>query len=271
MSIKGQPLRRGAACEGEPRQPLRRCGASSPLRTETPLRDVPVLRMAFFPKRAYDALFSKTLMLQVRCAHPTGTGEPGQPLSPLRRTAPPFAPKRPFGTFRCCAWLILRKEHTMLFSPKRTCFRFAARTLRVQGSRRATPQALRASSPYTGEPGQPLRRCAPAPLTQGSQGNPSVCLRQPAPPFAPKRPFGTFRCCAWLFSEKSILCSFRKKAHASGSLREPYGYRGAKATLRAALLREKRPRRRLLRGRWKRGIGIFTASGGCRPVRCGRH
>ena len=35
------------------------------------------------------------------------------------------------------------KEYTVLFAPKRSTFRFAARTLRVQGSRRATPQALR--------------------------------------------------------------------------------------------------------------------------------
>ena len=56
--------------------PSVRCADTSPLRTETPLRDVPVLRMAFFPKRAYDALFSKTHMLQVRCAHPTGVFAP---------------------------------------------------------------------------------------------------------------------------------------------------------------------------------------------------
>ena len=56
--------------------PSVRCADSSPLRTETTLRDVPVLRMAFFPKRAYDALFSKTHMLQVRCAHPTGVFAP---------------------------------------------------------------------------------------------------------------------------------------------------------------------------------------------------
>ena len=37
-------------------------------------------------------------MLQVRCAHPTGA----------------FAPKRPFGTFRCFAWLIKTREHTVL-------------------------------------------------------------------------------------------------------------------------------------------------------------
>ena len=176
--------------------------------------------MAYFPKRAYYALFSKTRMLQVRCAHPTGN----------------FAPKRPFGTFRCCGRLIFRKEYTVLFAPKRSTFRFAARTLRVQGS----------------------------------QGNPSVRCGGQLPPSHRPSSLSCAGVAHGLFYEKSILCSFLQNAHASGSLREPYGYRGAKATHRAALLREKRPRSRLLRGRWKREIGIFTASGGCRPVRCGR-
>ena len=94
-------------------------------------------------------------MLQVRCAHPTGTGEPGQP---LRRCAPapPFAPTQLFELRRCCAWLIKIREHTVLSYLKRTCFRFAALSLRVQGSRRATPQsAAAASSPLRTE--TPLR------------------------------------------------------------------------------------------------------------------
>ena len=91
------------------------------LRTETTLRDIPVLRMAYFPIphrptfgapvfrsaysasrnarasaafaasiRPYHGLFYKTFDLQVRCANPTGN----------------FAPKRPFGTFRCSVRLI---------------------------------------------------------------------------------------------------------------------------------------------------------------------
>ena len=245
--------------------------------------------------KPYHALFSKTHMLQVRCAHPTGTGESKGNPSGAAVPAPPFAPKRPFGTFRCCAWLFFRKEHTMLFSPKRTCFRFAARTLRVQGS----------------------------------QGNPSVRCGGQLPPSHRPSSLSCAGVAHGFFSEKSILCSFLQNAHASGSLRSPCGYRGARATPQAlrrtappfaptqlfelrqccawlikirehtvlsylkrtcfrfavrtlrvqgsqgnpsgvAVLTEKRPRRRLLRGRWKRGIGIFTASGGCRPVRCGR-
>ena len=60
------------------------------LRTEMPLRDIPVLRMAYFLQTAHCAVCRKTHMLQVRCAHPTGI----------------FAPQHPFGMSRCCAWLI---------------------------------------------------------------------------------------------------------------------------------------------------------------------
>ena len=128
--------------------------------------------MLFSPKRTCFRFAARTLRVQGSQGNPSGAAVP----------APPFAPKRPFGTFRCCAWLFFRKEHMMLFSPKRSCFRFAALTLRVQGSQgnpsgaarqlplhrgakvtpqarsglrrgaRETLQALRASSPYTGEP-----------------------------------------------------------------------------------------------------------------------
>ena len=77
--------------------------------------------MAYFFETAHSAVSKKTHMLQVRCANPTGN----------------FAPKRPFGTFRCCGRLICRKGHTMAFSTKRTTFRFAARTLRVTSHRNA--------------------------------------------------------------------------------------------------------------------------------------
>ena len=68
--------------------------ASSPLRTETAFQAVPVFRMAYFLQTAHCAVCRKTLMLQVRCAHPTGN----------------FAPKRPFGTFRCYGRLISTKS-----------------------------------------------------------------------------------------------------------------------------------------------------------------
>ena len=175
-------------------------------------------------------------MLQVRCAHPTGTGEPGQP---LRRCAPapPFAPTQLFELRRCCAWLIKIREHIVLSYLKRTCFRFAALTLRVQGSRRATPQsAAAASSPLRTE--TPLRD---VPVLRSAYFHKEYTVL-----FAPK-------CSTFRFAALTL--------RVQGSQGSPSG---------VAVLTEKRPRRRLLRGRWRRGIGIFTASGGCRPVRCGR-
>ena len=102
---------------GEPLRLLRRPAPA--LRTETPLRDIPVFRSAYFPKKLF-SFFSKTLDLQVRCANPTGN----------------FAPKRPFETFRCFGRLIFRKSSSA-FSPKRSTSRFAARTLRVSSHRNA--------------------------------------------------------------------------------------------------------------------------------------
>ena len=89
---------------------------AAPLRTVTPLRDIPVLRMAYFLQTAHCAVCRKTHMLQVRCAQPTGV----------------FAPEHPFGMFRCFAWLIKIREHTVLSYLKRSCFRFAALTLRLR-------------------------------------------------------------------------------------------------------------------------------------------
>ena len=140
----------------------------APLRTEMPLRDIPVLRMAYFTIKPHRGLISKTLMLQVRCANPTGN----------------FAPKRPFGTFWCFGRLIFRKSSSA-FSPKRSTSRFAALTLRVTSHRNAPsghsgvtvglfPQrvhstlcskntrpsgSLRSPCGYRGAEGQPLRRC----------------------------------------------------------------------------------------------------------------
>ena len=64
-------LRREWALRRLPRwgRGVRRRTAS--LRTEMPLRDIPVLRMAYFLQTAHCAVCRKTHMLQVRCAHPT--------------------------------------------------------------------------------------------------------------------------------------------------------------------------------------------------------
>ena len=59
------------------------------LRTEMPLRDIPVLRMAYFLQTAHCAVCRKTHMLQVRCAHPT----------PSHRNAPSGHSGVPVGLF----------------------------------------------------------------------------------------------------------------------------------------------------------------------------
>ena len=72
-----------------------RGGASLPfLRTEMPLRDIPVFRMAYFTIKPYYGLISKTLMLQVRSAHPpmphrnVFSKHPGVPLGLFSDSAP---------------------------------------------------------------------------------------------------------------------------------------------------------------------------------------
>ena len=65
---------------------------AAPLRTETAFQAVPVFRMAYSLQTAHCAVCRETLMLQVRCAHPTGN----------------LAPTQLFELRRCCAWLILR-------------------------------------------------------------------------------------------------------------------------------------------------------------------
>ena len=97
----------------------------------------------------------------VRCGGqlPLRRGAGATPQSRCGVTAPFFAPKRPFGTFRCFAWLIRIKEHTVLFYAKRS--RFSRGAACARGSRRKPSVTLRRdSSPYTGEPEQPLSHAA---------------------------------------------------------------------------------------------------------------
>ena len=178
--------------------------------------------VGLFPQRVRSTLCSKTLDLQVRCARPAGTGEPwnlpdkrwngegGQPLSLARRqTAPPFAPKRLFGTFRCCAWLIPYRQRTALSVGKRSCSRFAALTLRVSSHRNdpsghsGVPHGLFSDSAPT------HLRCAGVPL--GLFGKPK------------RSSFSRIR-----GLHQAILWPLLQNAHASGSLRSPCGDRGAK-------------------------------------------
>ena len=104
-----------------------------------------------------------------------------------------FAPTQLFEPCRCCAWLIFRKEHTVLFTPKRTCFsRFATYEEGSQGSYRRVAVFFKQWSPYTGErqPLSLLRQTAP--LTQGSQrSNRGVIMvfQRTAPFMRERQPF----------------------------------------------------------------------------------
>ena len=71
-------------------------------------------------------------------------------LSGSLRSPSVYAPKCSFGTFRCSAWLIGIREHTVLSDPKRSCSRFAARTLRccTEPAFQAVPVFRMAYFPY---------------------------------------------------------------------------------------------------------------------------
>ena len=171
MSIKGQFLRRGAACEGEPKgNPSGAARQLPPSHRPSSLSCAGVAH-GLFSEKSIPCSFLQN-------AHASGSlrepyGYRGAEGKPLRRCAPapPFAPKRPFGTFRCCAWLILR---------------------------------FRTDPPS-------VRRCSARLIRQAEtlELQPLRGLHQ------------------------AILCSFLQNAHASGSLRSPYGYRGARATPQA--------------------------------------
>ena len=170
-------------------------------------------------------------MLQVRCARPAGA----------------FAPERPFGTFRCSGRLILRKEYTVLFAPKRSTFRFAALALRGPSHRNApsghsgVPVGLFYAKSYTVlfAPKRSTFRFAALTLRVSSHRNaPSghsgvpvglfyaksyistLCSKtldlqvrcaHPTGVFAPKCPFGTFRCSGRLILRKEHTVLFAPK------------------------------------------------------------
>ena len=69
------------------------------------------------------------------------------------------APNQLFQLFRCSAWLILQKQSTGLFLPKRSCSRAAPLRRRTELPFRESPVFRSASSDYA--PNQPFRllRC----------------------------------------------------------------------------------------------------------------
>ena len=145
-----------------------RWGASLPfLRTEMPLRDIPVFRMAYFTIKPYYGLISKTLMLQVRSAHPpmphrnVFSKHPGVPVGLFSDSAP---------THLRCAGVPLG----LFGKPKRSSFS------RVRG----------------------LHQAILWPLLQNAR--PPGSLRSPSDA-APKCFFKTFRCSARLIRQAETL------------------------------------------------------------------
>ena len=122
LQLHSQPPSKRTALSPLKRSCFRFAALTLRCRTEPALRAAPVFRSAYFPKKLF-SFFSKTLDLQ--------------PLRGLRwageaSLSPCSAPKCPFRTFRCFAWLIQLRQRTALSPLKRSCFRFAALTLRCR-------------------------------------------------------------------------------------------------------------------------------------------
>ena len=90
LQLHSQPPSKRTALSPPKRSCFRFASLTLRLRTEPALRAAPVFRSAFFSKRPCYGLFSKTLDLQVRFAHPpVGGGSFAPPCTPLscpRRT-----------------------------------------------------------------------------------------------------------------------------------------------------------------------------------------
>ena len=151
------------------------------------------------------------------------------------------APKPSFRRFRCSAWLIFQKKHTVLFLPKRSCSRFASLTLRTPHRppvslcfsgrlifRLRTESAFQAAPVFRMAYSAPTAHRAvssetlmlqvrfahppnPAPLSRffvlfSKTHDLQVRFAHPPNP-APKPSFRRFRCSAWL------ILRFRTIAH----------------------------------------------------------
>ena len=84
LQLHSQPPSKRTALSPPKRSCFRFASLTLRLRTEPALRAAPVFRSAFFSKRPCYGLFSKTLDLQVRFAHPpVGGGSSAPPCTPL--------------------------------------------------------------------------------------------------------------------------------------------------------------------------------------------
>ena len=157
--------------------------ALSFLRTEPAFQAVPVFRMAYFLQTAHCAVCRKTLMLQVRFAHPPST----------HRNAPSEHSGVPHG--------LLGSESTPCsLYPKRSCFRLASLALRCR-----TEPALRA-----------------APVLPMGGGSFALPLLRTDPPSV-RRCFGRliFRKSLSAFSSKRSTSSRFAASGGRGKLRSP--------------------------------------------------
>ena len=138
---------------------------------------------------------------------PLTQGSRGQPpQSAANGQLPPFAPKRPFGTFRCSGRLIFRKSSSA-FSPKRSTSRFAALTLRVSSHRNIPSECPGVAHGLFYDFAPSSMRTPVFRSAYSASRN----ARAPAASWPPDS-------APWLDLQN---------AHASGSLCEPCGYRGA--------------------------------------------
>ena len=176
MEAHGQPLR-GLRWAG---------GASLPfLRTEMPLRDIPVFRMAYFTIKPYYGLISKTLMLQVRSAHPpmphrnVFSKHPGVPLGLFSDSAP---------THLRCAGVPLG----LFGKPKRSSFS------RVRGLHQAILWPLLQNARPPGSPRSPSD-AAPKCFFKTSRCSARLIFRFRTDPPSVRR------CSAWLIQQAETL------------------------------------------------------------------
>ena len=189
--------------------------ALSFLRTEPAFQAVPVFRMAYFLQTAHCAVCRKTLMLQVRFAHPPST----------HRNAPSEHSGVPHG--------LLGSESTPCsLYPKRSCFRLASLALRCR-----TEPALRAAPVLPmggGSFALPLLRTDPPSVRRCSAGLigfakrsgsrlASLTLRRRTDPPSVRRCFGRliFRKSLSAFSSKRSTSSRFAASGGRGKLRSP--------------------------------------------------
>ena len=134
---------------------LRRAGVpfgflaiSAPSRLAARWRSVRLFGCAKRSNSSRFATYSKPKRRTPVASRPTASSNARPPGS--LRSPSVYAPKCSFGTFRCSAWLIGIREHTVLSDPKRSCSRFASRTLRcrTEPALRAAPVLRTAYFPY---------------------------------------------------------------------------------------------------------------------------